>query len=250
MSSIERAISVLDLFAGEHLEWNAEDLQRELNCSRSTLYRYIKILTDADLLTSMPGARYALGPKIVQLDYELRSSDPIYKIAQPLLTELAAETRGVAVLCRMYRDKILCIHREIGNDAPRTFYERGKTMPIVRGASARVILSRLPTAKQKEIYDQHADEFAQIGMGHDFEAVQKTLRTVGAQGFSVALGEIVPNNYGIAAPVTFGAKKILGSISVTLDAKSVSKPALPQITDRVVFCGRVLSQSLRQQRAI
>ena len=46
------------------------------------------------------------------------------QIARPLLTELATETRGVAVLCRLYHDKILCIHREVGSDRTRTLWPR------------------------------------------------------------------------------------------------------------------------------
>jgi len=44
-------IVILDLFEGERLEWTLEDMQARLGYTRSTIYRYLKVLTSASPCT-------------------------------------------------------------------------------------------------------------------------------------------------------------------------------------------------------
>ncbi|MEC7257336.1 MAG: helix-turn-helix domain-containing protein, partial [Pseudomonadota bacterium] len=75
-TSLERLLSVLQLFTEDRLEWSPEDMMAHLGYARPTLYRYLKILSDAGLLVSHPHTGYTLGPKVVEMDYLLRLSDP------------------------------------------------------------------------------------------------------------------------------------------------------------------------------
>ena len=77
MTSLERMIGILDLFEGQKIEWTIEDLSAHLGLTRSTLYRYLKVLTDAGLLTSLPDIGYMLGPRIAELDFHMRQFDPL-----------------------------------------------------------------------------------------------------------------------------------------------------------------------------
>ena len=51
VNSLERMIVILDLFEGERLEWTLEDMQARLGYTRSTIYRYLKVLTSASPCT-------------------------------------------------------------------------------------------------------------------------------------------------------------------------------------------------------
>ena len=75
MSSLTRMLSVLDLFSRDHMALTAEQIAEELKLTRTTSYRYIGELMQAGLLVSTMGV-YTLGPRIIQLDYRIRESDP------------------------------------------------------------------------------------------------------------------------------------------------------------------------------
>ena len=84
-NSLERVLAVLEVFSEERLEWMPEDLMRELGYSRPTLYRYLKILKDAGFLMSTRNSGVTLGPKVVEMDYLTRRSDPLVLHGVPYL---------------------------------------------------------------------------------------------------------------------------------------------------------------------
>src|SRR3990172_3444925 len=124
-SSPEKMLDILDLFEEEHLRWAPEQMMARLGCPRSTLYRYLRVLTNAGLVTSLPDVGYTLGPRIAELDYEMRSSDPLIGNGRPLLQALVREIAGIGLLCRYYKDRVLCIHQEGAATDFNSGYERG-----------------------------------------------------------------------------------------------------------------------------
>ena len=66
-SSLERMIGLLDLFEEPAQSWTFDRIHARLGYSRSTLYRYLKVLTDAEILSSLPGLGFTLGPRIAEL---------------------------------------------------------------------------------------------------------------------------------------------------------------------------------------
>src|SRR5665213_388783 len=101
-------MAILDYFEGDTIEWTMEALHAELGYTRSTLYRYLKVLTDAGLLTSLPEVGYTLGPRIAELDYQMRERDPLINASRPVMASLVEEVPGIALLCWRYRDRVLC----------------------------------------------------------------------------------------------------------------------------------------------
>src|SRR6187402_2930152 len=119
-NSLERVLAVLEVFSEERLEWTPEDLMRELGYSRPTLYRYLKILKDAGFLMSTRNSGFTLGPKIVEMDYLTRRSDPLVIQAQPYLQGLTEAHACTALLLRWYGSKILCVASETSAKNPVT----------------------------------------------------------------------------------------------------------------------------------
>lgn len=112
LKSLERMLGILDLFEGATPEWTVERLHQELGYTRSTLYRYLKVLTDAGFLAALPDIGYTLGPRIIELDYKIRTRDRLILASKPAMAELVGEIPSIALLCRCYKDKVLCIHQE------------------------------------------------------------------------------------------------------------------------------------------
>ena len=104
-NSLERVLAVLEVFSEERLEWTPEDLMRDLGYSRPTLYRYLKILKDAGFLMSTRNSGVTLGPKVVEMDYLTRRSDPLVLLGVPYLKQLTADYSCTAMVLRWYGNK-------------------------------------------------------------------------------------------------------------------------------------------------
>ena len=133
-NSLERVLAVLEVFSEERLEWTPEDLMRELGYSRPTLYRYLKILKDAGFLMSTRSAGVTLGPKVVEMDYLTRRSDPLVLLGAPYLKQLTVDHACTAMVLRWYGNRILCVVSESSIENPISSYPRGRPMPLGRGA--------------------------------------------------------------------------------------------------------------------
>lgn len=245
MKSPERMLAILDLFEGGPAAWTVEDLRTRLGYSRATLYRYLRMLTDAGFLTTLPGIGYTLGPRIMEFDFKIRTRDPLIAAARPVMAELSAEIPGVALLCRVYRDRVLCVHQESSTDVFRSTYERGRARPLLYGATSRVILAHLTGATIARLYEADPGTFAAAGLGGSLDEVRLSLRRIRRTGWDMTTGQVTAGVTGIAAPIFDAAENVVGSLSLALGETGLSPERVGFIADRVRFCARVLTHALR-----
>lgn len=239
-------IGLLDLFEESPSGWTFERIHARLGYTRSTLYRYLKILSDAELLTSLPEAGYTLGPRIVELDHEIRAHDPIIRVSRPVMMELVQEVPGIALLCRSYRDKVLCVHQERSTSEIESTYERGRTMALLRGAASRIILANMPARTIGALYERQPREFAAAGLGDALAKVQETLRRIRKAGWDQTTGEVTQGITGIAAPIFGERDKVLGSLSISFPARNTNAKRVAAIAQRVVACAVAVTRAIAQ----
>ncbi len=230
MRTSDRLLSVLGLFTAERPQWTVEEATQTLGLAVSTAYRYFRSLSDSGLVTSYTNGRYVLGPAIIQYDRQHRLHDPLICAATPIMERMAPllPHNCLLLLCRLYHEHVMCIHQEYAR-AP-TFavsYERGRLMPLFRGAASKVILAHLPTRFLRAFHARHAPEFSER-LGRDWRAVRATLRIIRAEGVHVTQSELDAGMMGIAAPVFAPEGAVIGSISIVLPARD----AAPDIAAR------------------
>jgi DNA-binding IclR family transcriptional regulator len=246
-NSLERMLAVIDLFREESLEWTPEEMMQELSYSRSTLYRYLKTLVEAGFLSSMPNTGYTLGPRIIELDYLLRRSDPLILAGRPFLLELVARYPGTAMLVRLFKNKIVCVHHEKSSKDMRSSYTRGRPMPITRGATAKAILAFLPRTHLMKLIERNLEGFRGAGFGDNSPTIKQKLKMIRQQGYAVAHGEVTPAVYGFAAPIFDIGQTVIASLSVTIEDRYVDLGQIGDIADHIKFCASVLSTTLAER---
>lgn len=247
-NSLERLQAVLEVFTEDRLEWTPEEMMEALGYSRPTLYRYLKILKSAGLLTSMPNTGFTLGPKIVELDYLLRKSDALILHGLPHLEFLTSQYSCTALLVRWYGDKILCVDSRSSIKNPVTSYARGRPMPLGRGAIGRSIVAFLPKRHLVPLIEKTMADMAAVGLGNTLDDVQESLKRVRKTGFAVAYGEVTPGVVGIAAPVFDAGRSPIASVCVTISGSLVNGTAIDQIGQQVRHAGSEISAALAAHR--
>ncbi len=215
-----------------------------LGFSRSTLYRYLKTLADAGFLTTFPGRGYTLGPRFIELDYQIVTTDPLIHVARPVMNELVTGYSCISLLCRRYRQKVLCVHQETSTSQFRSTYERGKARPLLRGAASLAILAHFSTYQLTKLYEEQVEEFKAAGLGDSLPAVRETLKRIRQRGWLHTEGQVTKGVMGVAAPIFDAKQEIIGSLSLTLPEAGMVEERLESIGERVLFCARIISKSL------
>lgn len=232
MSTSDKLLSVLGLFTIETPEWTVEAAAKRLGLGVSTTYRFFRSLSEAGLIVAFAAGRYVLGPAIVQLDRQTRLLDPLIRTARPIMQRLVSriEVPGVLLLCRLYRDQVMCVHQEYSGDPDRTIsYERGRLMPLHRGAASKAILAHMPARPVRAFHRDHAEEMEAVSLGRDWDEVKQRLRRLRATGVSVTHAELDPGVTGIAVPLFGPDGSVVGSLGFVLpdpEGKSHAVPGL------------------------
>lgn len=240
-------LGILSLFSVERSQLTVEQVARELGSSVSTTYRYFRSLASAGLIEQASGGRYILGPAAVQLDWLIRRTDPMIHAAAPAMYLLggAVEIPAVILLCRLYRGQIMCT-AQTAIRAPHfaSSYQRGKPMPLIRGAASKVILANMPAATAKRLYNQHDAEMAAAGLGDDWPAVRTSLKAIQSAGICTTSGEIDYGLTGIAAPILGVEATPAGCIAIVVATATLRQKSTASLSNLVQTAGAQISASL------
>lgn len=212
VTTADRVLGVLALFGDDRYQWTVEDAAEALQIPLSTAYRYFKSLAQSELLSQHSTGHYTLGPAICALDRAMRLHDPFVNAAKAEMQHLASRHPGtIVLLTRLYKNTVMCVHRE-GEELAAQGYERGRPMPLHRGAASKAILASLSSGQARKL-------FADNGMSAAIHSdLQEELKRIGARGYSITRGEIDPAAVGISVPVFRGARTLEGSLSFVLDS--------------------------------
>ena len=252
MSSVsgsgERILAILDLFSEEHPAWTPDEMMETLGYSRPTLYRYLKTLRDAGYLASLPSSGYTLGPRVTELDFLMRRSDPLIEAGRDYLVHIA-ERHGAAVfIVRWYRRKLLCIASEDCSPEPRSSYPRGRPMPLGRGAISRAIAAFLPAKERTRLIEEYLDQFTTLGIGTTRDAVLDELKQVRREGVAVAWGEVTPGLVGVAAPILAQDSLPVAAICLSREARTVDEESLANLKRTILMASQVISDRLDPEK--
>ena len=240
----ERILAILDLFSEDRPEWTPEEMMEALGYSRPTLYRYLKTLKDAGFLASLPQSGYTLGPRVTELDFLMRRSDPLIETSAAHLERLAQRYGAAVFVVRWYRQKLLCIASEDHSPEPRSSYPRGRPMPLGRGAISRAIAAFLPARARTALIDEFLEEFTTLGIGTTRAAVLTELKQVRRDGVAVAWGEVTPGLVGVAAPILAPDMLPVGAICLSREARATDEVALSRIREDILKASLEIAQRL------
>lgn len=202
MSSPARAFAILDLFSRERPVWSPDEINAALGYSRPTGYRYVKDLVDAGLLRKVAAGHYALGARIIELDYQLRQSDPVLLSAAPVMQRLAQASGFDAVLSVLYPGpRVIDVHRASGEPGLELVYGRGRPRPVFQGAAPKVLLAFQPRSTLVRLHADHGAAIAAGGLGDSWAAFRGLLSDIRRQGWYRSSGELQPDVGAFAMPL-------------------------------------------------
>jgi DNA-binding IclR family transcriptional regulator len=207
-------LAVIDLFTEAEPTWTPEEIAERLGCSRPTGYRYVRELVAAGLLRRAGASRYMLGPRIIELDHQIRATDPVLRAGQPIMEALADTTGCDVLLSNFYGDRVLNVHHVPGLERLNIRFGRGVPMPLFRGSTSKAIIAFLSTAQLKRLYARHGSAIAAAGLGKTWEEFRRAMLAIRRAGYATSSGELDPPNLGIAVPVFAADGEVLGSMSL------------------------------------
>ena len=242
MSGLSRFLSVLRCFDETKSNWTVQELADRLQVPTSTIYRTVRELSAQGFLEPSTEAHYRLGSAFVEFDRMIRVTDPLVKCGVPLLRDLAAELGlpCVAVLARLYGDRVICAADERYKGADlMVSYERGRPMPLVKGATSKAILAQLPARRLRKLLEP--------AFGNDAKQLasfRTELTNIRKSGYCITEGEVDPDLRGVAVPVSSAALAVSASLSLIVRADAMTESLERRMILLLVSSASMLAGSL------
>lgn len=249
-SSTDRILGLLELFTIETPTWTVDALIDTTGLARATMYRYVRSLTDSGFLVPIGKGAYALGPKFIEIDRQLRLADPLLQIGQPVMSRIEQRVAGAQLLCRYYGLRVLTIYKASTDERLERLMsmERGRPFSLFLGAPSRVILANLPSHQLQRLYLYHAQEIAAAGLGDTWVAFRDQMRDVRKAGYARA-SDIDKALVGVSAPVFAAPGVVTASLCLVRLGSEVSEQDERVLADLVIETAAELSGQLQGNEA-
>ena len=244
----DRAFQLLGLFSLERPAWTVDQIAPQLGIAVSSAYRLIGRLSSAGLVDAITPGRYVLGPAIIQFDRQIQLTDPLVHAARPVMDYLIgfAPQGSTVLLCRAFRDAVMCVHQVASGPQVPVSYERGRPRPLFRGATSKAILGFMPRRVLKRLYTARAQEIEAAQLGADWKSFLATLRAWRIAGHVLANSEVDRGRFGIAAPVLSGDRRAIGSLSFVLEADNADERTVNRLAPMVMSAAREIERSMQE----
>jgi DNA-binding IclR family transcriptional regulator len=192
-TSFARGLRVL-LTIADRGEIRADELSTLLGSPVSTVYRYLRTLTEFGFVDRQ-GSSYRLGPQLIIGSGANVTAEELIRTTDPVLRLLAEETGETAVIVRRIGLAAVCLHEVPATQALRVTIPPGDSLPLHGGAFGKALLADAPPG------------------GPNLEQLRADLADVVATGVARSVGEVLAGTVAIAVPV-FRHDGIVGTIGV------------------------------------
>lgn len=213
-SSAEKVLNVLLCFGSDAPERTIDELETLTGIPNSTIYRYLRLLTDTGFLEKVDVGSYRLGLRFLALSRAARSSNrDLRLIALPSMKRIAEKIIETVSLMRLFDNHAVCIESIEGQEVVRVTIEQGRMQPLYAGASSKVLLAAIDESEWNAYLPETLTPLTEttIVVREQFFA---ELQHVRSQGYAISNGEIDAGGRAVAVPLRNQQGKTVAALSV------------------------------------
>ena len=188
-SSFARGLRVF-LVVADRGEIRADELGALLETPISTIYRYLRTLTEFGFVERTESG-YRVGPRLLISGGPTVTSEELIRVAEPVLRLLAEETGETALIARRVGQTAVCLLEVQSAQPLRVTCEPGAAKPLHTGAISRVLLAYAPADVRTEA----------LAASDDAVVLRGALVAAVADGIAHDEGALYPGTVSIAVPV-------------------------------------------------
>lgn len=204
----DRVLQVLAALAQQGKASSAAELMEHTGLARSTLYRQLARLKRWGFVLESDGC-YAPGPLSLQLALGFDLASHLVRQARPGMVELSQQSHESVGLILAVNDQAICLDMVESHHSLRCSFEKGRSVPLRAGASAKCVLAHLPEAAREAVLD------AQWGHGTPArQSARDELDAIRTAGFAVSEGEGDPGVWGCSVPLFGASRQAAGAITL------------------------------------
>ncbi len=251
MRSLARGLAVIETFDRDHPSLSLAEVARRAGVSRATARRLLHTLVELGYAAT-DGKRFSLRAKVMSLGYSYMSSLGLIEIAQPVMSDLAAEVHESCSASVMDGHDVVYVARVPSKQRIMSIsLTVGTRLPAHCTSMGRVLLAGLPPAA----LDGFLADGATLSRATDRTVVdpgqlREIVRRTAEQGWAMVDGELELGLISLAAPIRDGAGRVVAALNISshtsrTSARTAERDLLPPL----LRAAQAISRSLGHERA-
>ncbi len=214
ISSVVKAIAVLDCFDAEHPQLGVREVARKLRLSTSTAGRLLATLHHAGLLSQDPATRlYHMGSKVLNWSSVFTEGLDLRSKARPIMEELHRITRETVNLYILEGTDRVCIDNIESPHRVRVIVHIGEHMPLHAGSAGKAILAFAQQSLIDEVLANPLQRMTRNTITRP-KALLSELASIRRVGYAISHGERFTDALGLAAPIFDATSNVVAALNV------------------------------------
>lgn len=236
VASTDRVLQVLAVLAQHGRAMSASELMNQTGLARSTLYRQLGRLKDWGFVSEVDN-HYAPGPLSLQLALGFDLASNLVRVARPEMEALSLQSHESVGLIVAVNDRAICLDMVDSPQSLRCSFEKGRSVPLSAGASAKCVLAHLPEAQRRAVLDlQHAPGST------EWQQADAQLAHIRQLGYVTSSGEVDAGVWGLSAPLFAAPRHVVGVITLMAPISRIQDQTTTLTQMTVVAAARISRQ--------
>lgn len=217
--TVDRALSILELFTLERPQWTLTEVSSEMQLTASTVHRLLRSLLAHEMVIMEPvSKRYSLGPGVMRMAKMLLERDDIqrvYDAADRYMNQLRASTGETVGLHRILGQYRACVAEAVSFQTVRTQTSVGGVQPLHVGAASKALIAWLASEERDRLLPDDSFEHRTAASPSSRAELESQLELVRKQGYATSGGETVVGAAAVAAPIFDSRGRVVAAINIT-----------------------------------
>lgn len=240
LRTVDRALRVLEAFAGTQREWSYAELTRATGIHKTILYRLLATLEARGFVERDPSSRvYRVGPRVRQLASWDDDVQLLLRTAAPEERALADRYHETVWLALLKGYEAVGLDQVEGPHVLRASLPPGARNPLYRAASGKVILAFLGEDDQAKVLE----EARRVAPDHA-ERVAAELPEIRRLGWSESDSEVYPGVAGMSAAIFGSRGSVMASIGLVGPATRLDREWRARVAPEIVAVANRISAAM------
>jgi DNA-binding IclR family transcriptional regulator len=246
LSSVSKALTLLDAFTAEKPELTLSELARRAGAHKSSAFRLLATLEAHGFVEKSPSGRgYRLGWKPLELSGRLLGRYELRELAAPHMEELAQRSGEIVHLSILDGAEIVYLEKRGRSQLLTVSTTVGGRSPAHASAMGKVLLAGLQAEEAQRLLGSRPLKRFTPTTITDRRRLGRELEAIRRQGFALDNEEAFPGIRCVAAPLRGRAGRVLAALSLTVPAQRMGARRQAELKDLVTDTAARISDRIR-----
>lgn len=207
---------VLDLYSSERPELGITEIAAALDMGKSKAHLVVSSMAEIGLLLRVPGGRYRIGWRALQLDRIAAETTPFRLPGRSAAVALARRTGETIHLAALDGGRVVYVDRMQGERASQLPLSAiGKRLPAHCSGVGKMLLAHRDPAEVEAQVARHGLERFTDATVTDPQELRRELDAIRRAGVAYDREEVVPGLTCVAAPIRNSEGEVVAAISIS-----------------------------------